>query len=92
MARFIHFGAAGILTAAAFAVTTAEAASMRCGSHIIQNDTLDGISQYEVLKRCGEPTERYGNTWVYDRPGQMRRQLRFGPDGMLEDIDMVPDE
>lgn len=92
MGRFIHSGAAGILAAAVFTVTTAQASSMRCGSHIIESDTLDGVSQYEILKRCGEPTERYGNTWIYDRPGQMRRQLKFGPDGMLEAIDMVPNE
>ncbi len=36
----------------------ASAASMRCGSHIIQDGVRDGPGKYEVLKKCGEPTER----------------------------------
>lgn len=63
--------------------------SMRCGSHIISTGQRDGIGKYEVLKRCGEPTERRGNVWIYDEPGKPRRALRFGADGALTDIDTL---
>ena len=59
---------------------------MRCGNHIISSGQRHAMGKYEVLKRCGEPTERYGNTWIYDEPGKMRRVLRFGQDGLLSDI------
>jgi len=74
------------LAAAALISTAAQATSMRCGSHIISGEQRHGIGRYEVLKRCGEPTERYGDTWIYDEPGKDRRVLRFGPDGTLSDI------
>jgi len=63
------------------------AASMRCGTHIVSDGQRTGMGKYEVLKRCGEPTERFGNTWVYDRPGQLKRTLRFSPDGRLSKIE-----
>ena len=67
--------------------TEALANSMRCGTHIVSAGQRKGMGKYEVLKRCGEPTERYGNTWVYDRPGQLKRVLTFGPDGRLSRIE-----
>ncbi len=63
------------------------AASMRCGSHIIQDSMRDAPGKYEVLKKCGEPTERYGNTWIYDKRGKLKRVLHFGPDGRLTRIE-----
>jgi hypothetical protein len=41
---------------------------------------------YEVLKKCGKPTERYGNTWIYVRSGKPPRVLRFNDAGQLETI------
>ncbi len=65
----------------------ASAASMRCGSHIIQDGMRDGPGKYEVLKKCGEPTERLSDTWIYDKRGKSKRVLRFGPDGRLMRIE-----
>jgi hypothetical protein len=41
--------------------------SMRCGTHIITAGMRDSPGMYEVMKRCGEPKARYGNTWVYEK-------------------------
>jgi len=61
--------------------------SMRCGTHIINAGSRRGGTMYEVLKKCGEPTERYGNTWIYDRSGGSKRTLRFNNNGQLSRID-----
>jgi len=65
----------------------ASAASIRCGSHIIQDGMRHAPGKYEVLKKCGEPTERLSDTWIYDKPGKSKRVLRFGPDGRLMRIE-----
>lgn len=44
--------------------------SMRCGSHIVSGGQLHGPGKYEVLKKCGEPTLRNGNTWIYEKSGK----------------------
>lgn len=85
MTKAIHLSLATAL-ATWLVATTAQAGSMRCGSHLISDDQRHGIGRYEVLKRCGEPTERAGDTWIYDQPGKARRALSFGPDGTLRDI------
>ena len=61
--------------------------SMRCGSHIISTGGLHGPDKYEVLKKCGEPTVRSGNTWVYDRPGGVQYIVVFDGIGNLLQID-----
>ncbi|MGI9342030.1 MAG: DUF2845 domain-containing protein [Gammaproteobacteria bacterium] len=61
--------------------------SMRCGTHIVNAGGRQGMSMYEVLKKCGEPTERFGNTWIYDRSGGSKRTLRFNSEGTLSRID-----
>ena len=86
MKTSIHLTLVAATAVTFFAVSVAEAASMRCGSHIISSGQRHAMGKYEVLKRCGEPTERFGNTWVYDEPGKSRRVLRFGADGKLSDI------
>jgi hypothetical protein len=60
--------------------------SMRCGSHIISAGGLHGPGKYEVLKKCGEPTVRSGNTWVYDRPGGVKYVVVFDSNGNLVQI------
>jgi hypothetical protein len=69
-----------------FTSTTALAGTMRCGIHIISDGGRSGPGKYEVLQKCGEPTERFGNTWVYDRQGQAKRVLIFDDRGLLIDI------
>ena len=63
-----------------------EAGSMRCRGHHITDGGRHGPGKYEVLKKCGEPTERYGNTWIYDQ-GRSRYVLRFNDAGLLVAID-----
>lgn len=59
------------------------AAYMNCGVHIIEDGRRDAPGKYEVLKKCGEPTFRSGNTWVYEAKG---RTLHFDDSGRLTAI------
>ncbi len=65
---------------------SSSADSMKCGSHIVQDGQRSGPGKYEVLKKCGEPTERYGNTWIYDKPGMKGYTLTFNSNGILNTI------
>ena len=60
--------------------------SMKCGTHIISSGQGNSPGQYEVLKRCGEPTARQGNTWIYERSSSVTRQIRFDSQGNILDI------
>jgi hypothetical protein len=60
---------------------------MSCGTHIIQDGQRKGPGKYEVSKKCGRPTQQFGNTWVYDFPGQTKKILRFNDSGQLMSID-----
>ena len=41
---------------------------------------------YEVLKKCGEPEEKYGDTWIYVQ-WSMRRILTFNWEGKVLHIE-----
>jgi hypothetical protein len=71
----------------ALMVEPAFADSMRCGSHIISTGGLHGPGKHEVLKKCGEPTVRYGNTWIYERSGGANYAVVFDSSGYLVRID-----
>jgi hypothetical protein len=60
--------------------------SMRCGSHLVSAGQRHGPMKYEVLKKCGEPTDRYGNTWIYEKGGKTYTAT-FDQGGRLERID-----
>ncbi len=62
---------------------SAYAGSMRCGQHIISDSGRTGPGMYEVLKRCGEPTARQGNTWVYE---SKRTVIVFNDSGGVSSI------
>ena len=62
------------------------ASSMRCGTHIISSGQGSSPGQYEVLKRCGEPTFRQGNTWIYELSSSVSRQIRFDNNGNILEI------
>jgi len=62
------------------------AGSMRCGSHLITTGGLHGPGKYEVLKKCGEPTVRSGDTWIYDKPGGVKYVVVFDASGYLARI------
>ena len=66
---------------------SASTGSMRCGNHTIADSGRSGPGKYEVIKKCGQPTERFGNTWIYDRPGRVKKILRFNDAGQLLSID-----
>lgn len=57
--------------------------SIRCGTFLIYSGGgKDSARIYEVLKKCGEPVEKYGNDWIYVQ-GSMRRILTFNAEGKL---------
>lgn len=64
----------------------AASGSMRCGSHIISAGQRNGPGMYEVLKKCGEPTDRFGNTWVYEKGGS-KRTVHFNTAGAVTRIE-----
>ena len=76
------------LLVAALAVEPAFASgSIRCGTHIISPGGRHGPGKYEVLKKCGEPTARQGDTWVYEQARGGKRVLRFDPSGNLTRVE-----
>ena len=70
-----------------FMAGQAAAGYLSCGAHIIEDGQREGPGKYEVAKKCGRPTEQFGNTWVYDRPGQSKKILRFNDSGQLISVD-----
>jgi hypothetical protein len=74
-----------LAVALALVAGPATADSMRCGSHLIDDSRRDGPGKYEVLKLCGEPTAREGNTWIYERGGS-KRVVHFDDSGRVTAI------
>jgi len=60
--------------------------SMRCGTHIISSGSVRGTGMYEVLKKCGDPTERFGSVWIYQR-GSAKYTVHFNPAGEVSRIE-----
>lgn len=83
----MRYSLAGCAVLSLIVAMPASAASIRCGSHIIQDGMRHAPGKYEVLKKCGEPTARLSDTWVYDKPGRSKQVLLFGPDGKLMRIE-----
>ena len=72
-------------------LTTAQASdrSIRCkGNLIYGGGGKNSSGMYEVLKKCGEPEAKMGNTWIYIQ-GNMRRVLTFNYEGRLQKIESV---
>ena len=61
--------------------------SVRCGSHILSTVSRHGTDKYEVLKKCGEPTTRAGNTWIYEKSNVSKNVLVFDASGRLMRIE-----
>ena len=66
-----------------FLIVSAFAWSMLCITHVVSSGGRHGPGMYEVLKKCGEPTFRQGNTWIYEISGKRRKVLRFNDSGLL---------
>ena len=64
------------------------AGSIRCGSHIISDGGRSGPGTYEVLKQCGEPTFRQGQTWIYDK-GKKRYVINFNDSGIVSSVNIA---
>ena len=61
--------------------------SIRCGRYLIHAGRgSDSAIMYEVLKKCGEPEAKQGNTWIYIQ-GNMQRVLTFNYEGRLQRIE-----
>lgn len=82
MTKTIHFA---LLLGAILLAETASAASMRCGGHQIESGGRHGDGKYEVLKKCGEPKAREGNTWIYVF-GTTRYIVHFNDSGLISTI------
>ena len=65
----------------------AYAESMRCGQHIISSGERHGTDKYEVLKKCGEPTIRAGNTWIYEKSHGAKTIVTFDDSGKVSRIE-----
>jgi hypothetical protein len=86
MTKTFNFIGTVVLLAVAF-IQPATAGSMRCGTHIISSGQNNSPGMYEVLKRCGEPTFRQGNTWIYEKSSSVSNRIRFDRNGIILDID-----
>jgi hypothetical protein len=70
----------------AFMLEPAFAESTRCGQHIISSGERHGTDKYEVLKKCGEPTIRTSDTWIYERSQGKKVIMVFNANGDLSRI------
>ncbi len=66
---------------------SAFAGSIRCGTHILSTGQRHGTDKYEVLKKCGEPTIRAGNTWIYEKSSGAKSVMVFDASGKLSRIE-----
>ena len=66
-----------------------KADSIRCGTHVIEDGELQNIVTIdEVVKKCGQPSSREGNTLYYKEKG---KKLHFDTEGRLESIQDIED-
>jgi len=83
MLRFFVKFATGLALALIALTAMASDRSIRCGGHLIYGGGgKDSSGMYEVLKKCGEPEAKMGDTWIYVQ-GNMRRILTFNYEGRL---------
>ena len=69
---------------------SAEADSMRCGAHVIEDGELHNIpTMDEVVKKCGQPSSRESSTLYYKNKG---KRLHFDTDGRLISIEDMETE
>ena len=71
-----------ILMLGTLSMQQACADSLRCGTDLVDV----GDSEYDLLDKCGEPSAREGNKWVYDRgPDTLTMIVRVG-EGVIQSI------
>ena len=81
MNRFSLTMAALAVVASTFSPPTL-ASSLRCGQHLIQAGGRSAPGMYEVLMKCGSPSQRLGATWIYKRQGSTTAVI-FNDSGRL---------
>ena len=87
MRKFAFLLATGLILALVAMPSMASDRSIRCGTYLIHaGGGKDSAGMYEVLKKCGEPEAKNGNTWIYVQ-GSMRRILTFNFEGRLQRIE-----
>ncbi len=87
MRKFAFLLATGLILGLVAIQSMASDRSMRCGTYLIHaGGGKDSAGMYEVLKKCGEPEAKNGNTWIYVQ-GSMRRILTFNFEGRLQRIE-----
>lgn len=63
-----------ILWAPGPAVRADEVDVIQCGTYLIHV----GDQEYDVLRKCGEPTYREGDRWIYDKgPAEFPRVIQM---------------
>ena len=73
-----------VVISAVFVGMPAMADTMRCGTQVIDDES----HQRDVLEHCGEPTEKRGSAWYYERgTTQFGVTVHFQPDGEVERIE-----
>lgn len=63
----------------------ASAGSMTCGTHMIQDDQINGQSRSDIEEKCGAPESSYGND-LYYKKGNVTYRLHFNDGNQLESI------
>jgi len=85
--KFAPMAAVGLALTLIATQSMASDRSIRCGTYLIYGGGgKDSSGMYEVLKKCGEPEAKSGNTWIYVQ-GSMRRILTFNNEGRLARIE-----
>jgi hypothetical protein len=85
--KLIFVAATGLFISFIAMQAVASDRSIRCGTYLIYGGGgKDSTSMYEVLKKCGEPEAKNGNTWIYIQ-GSMVRSLTFNYEGKLATIE-----
>lgn len=76
-----------ILLASLALAGTAGAGTLRCDGDLFDDNSREAVFKHTLLEQCGEPDERYGNTWIYQRGPELRKVVQFDTDGQLERIE-----
>ena len=89
MKKSLFIAVAAVLALYAVPDTAFGAESLRCGRYIISSGQRPSATQYEVLKKCGEPTMRNGLTWIYDDARSAPRAVTFDQSGRVMRIERL---
>ncbi len=89
MRKQLVFAATVLLILPAVPDTAFGANSLRCGRYVISSGHSPPTTQYEVLKKCGEPTLRNGLTWIYEDPRTAARAITFDQSGRIMYIERL---